>query len=159
VKELSDCRVLIVDDVKANIDILVEALTGECFAALPIIAMTAHATTEERQRCLSAGMNDHIAKPIDPDHLVETVAHFYEAATLAPPADPVDGMAQHQRSPEADAPLPPIDGLDARDGLSRVGGNRRLYVKLLREFIEQQGPAVAQVSDALAAGDIVRAEP
>jgi two-component system, sensor histidine kinase and response regulator len=127
------------------------------FAALPIIAMTAHATTEERHRCLAAGMNDHIAKPIDPDHLVETVAHFYEAATPAAPADPVDGVAQHQRPPEPDANLPPIDGLDARDGLSRVGGNRRLYVKLLREFIEQQGPAAAQVSDALATGDIVRA--
>ena len=49
---------------------------------LPIIAMTAHATTEERQRCLAAGMNDHIAKPIDPDHLIETVARFYDAATL-----------------------------------------------------------------------------
>jgi two-component system, sensor histidine kinase and response regulator len=120
--------------------------------------MTAHATTEERQRCLAAGMNDHIAKPIDPDRLIETVAHFYDAATPVAPADPVDGTAQHQRPPEPDAKLPPIDGFDARDGLSRVGGNRRLYVNLLREFIEQQGPAVAQVSDALATGDIVRAE-
>jgi two-component system, sensor histidine kinase and response regulator len=128
------------------------------FTAVPIIAMTAHATTEERQRCLAAGMNDHIAKPIDPDHLIETVAHFYEGAIPAAPADPVDGTAQQQRPPEPDAALLSIDGFDARDGLSRVGGNRRLYVKLLRDFIEQQGPAVAQVSDALAAGDIVRAE-
>ena len=47
------------------------------FAALPIIAMTAHATLEERQRCLAAGMNDHVAKPIDPDNLFETVGRFY----------------------------------------------------------------------------------
>src|SRR5262249_39598535 len=46
------------------------------FAALPIIAMTAHATLEERQRCLSAGMNDHVAKPIDPGVLIGTVARF-----------------------------------------------------------------------------------
>ena len=39
------------------------------FAALPIIAMTAHATIEERQRCLASGMNDHISKPIDPSAL------------------------------------------------------------------------------------------
>ena len=44
------------------------------FAALPIIAMTAHATIEERQRCLASGMNDHISKPIDPSALFETVA-------------------------------------------------------------------------------------
>ena len=50
------------------------------FATLPIIAMTAHATIEERQRCLAAGMNDHIAKPIDPAILFETVARFYKPA-------------------------------------------------------------------------------
>ena len=48
------------------------------FATLPIIAMTAHATIEERQRCLAAGMNDHIAKPIDPGNLFETVGRFYK---------------------------------------------------------------------------------
>src|SRR5206468_6350041 len=50
------------------------------FAALPIIAMTAHATIEERQRCLASGMVDHISKPIDPGLLFETVAWYYRSA-------------------------------------------------------------------------------
>ena len=53
------------------------------FATLPIIAMTAHATIEERQRCLAAGMNDHVAKPIDPGNLFETVGRFYKPADVA----------------------------------------------------------------------------
>ena len=56
------------------------------FAALPIIAMTAHATIEERQRCLATGMNDHVAKPIDPGNLFATVSRFYARRTLARPA-------------------------------------------------------------------------
>src|SRR5204862_7464392 len=51
--------------------------SDERFRSLPIIAMTAHATLEERQRCLAAGMNDHISKPIDPGALFETVARYY----------------------------------------------------------------------------------
>src|SRR5580765_4336501 len=115
-------------------------------AALPIIAMTAHATVEERQRCLAAGMNDHVAKPIDPAALFEAVARFYTPAQDAPAPDRPSGPA-----PQDD--LPSIAGLDTNDGLSRVGGNRKLYVKLLRQFVEQQGGASDQVADALAKGD------
>ena len=42
----------------------------------PIIAMTAHALVEERQRCLDAGMNDHVSKPIDPDNLFSTLMRW-----------------------------------------------------------------------------------
>ncbi len=108
--------------------------------------MTAHATIEERQRCLAAGMNDHIAKPIDPVNLFETVARFYTSADAAA-ADLGAGRLPNDRPEESDAhDLPSITGLDTKDGLSRVGGNRKLYLKLLRQFIEQQGPAVDQIT-------------
>jgi CheY-like chemotaxis protein len=110
-------------------------------SALPILAMTAHATVDERQRCLDAGMNDHIAKPIDPATLFETVARFYKRGAAPAPADP---------------PAPAL--LDSGAGLSRVGGNEKLYAKLLRQFVEQQSTAVGRITAALASGDKALAE-
>jgi two-component system sensor histidine kinase/response regulator len=127
------------------------------FSALPIIAMTAHATIEERQRCLAAGMNDHISKPIDPEMLFETVGRFYKpvSSTASPP--PAPKPAASTTSTASDG-VPEIDGLDTKDGLARVAGNRKLYLKLLGQFIEQQGPAVEQISSALTQRDAALAE-
>jgi len=143
----------------------------ERFATLPIIAMTAHATLEERQRCLAAGMNDHISKPIDPDNLFETVARYYTPGSAGVPPAPVPAgprAVPGSQQPQSDGgsrsvlaageDLPPIAGLDAKDGLTRVAGNRKLYLKLLRQFVEQQGPALEQVTDALSKGDVALAE-
>jgi CheY-like chemotaxis protein len=151
------------------------------FAGLPIIAMTAHATMEERQHCLDAGMNDHISKPIDPALLFETVGRFCKPVSAAAPSDRGAGGSPPQPVPDAgrgNSPAPPvmveskptearapaldelptITGLDAEDGLARVAGNRKLYRKLLRLFLEQQGPALAQITAALAQGDRELAE-
>jgi two-component system sensor histidine kinase/response regulator len=128
------------------------------FASLPIVAMTAHATNEERQRCLAAGMNDHIAKPIDPDRLIETIAQFYKPSIAADSSGAERFVNDGDGSRHADPDLPPIDGLDVRDGLSRVGGNRLLYRKLLRGFVELQGSAIVEAGDAIASGDSPRAE-
>jgi two-component system sensor histidine kinase/response regulator len=113
------------------------------FAALPIIAMTAHATVEERQRCLAAGMNDHVSKPIDPAALYEAVARFYK------PADGVTTSSRPQ-APAGGGGVPAVDGLNTTDGLARVGGNQPLYLRILRQFVDQQGPAVGEIADALA---------
>jgi two-component system sensor histidine kinase/response regulator len=129
------------------------------FATLPIIAMTAHATIEERNSCLAAGMNDHVAKPIDPRDLFDTVSRFW----TPPVAAPAEGMAdlpatpaEPTESPLAD--LPAIAGLDTADGVARVGGNRKLYRKLLRQFVDGQASTPEQVTRARAQGDLALAE-
>ncbi len=55
------------------------------FADLPIIALTAHAMAEERHRCIEAGMDDHISKPINPRELIETAALYGKRSTGDPP--------------------------------------------------------------------------
>jgi signal transduction histidine kinase/DNA-binding response OmpR family regulator/HPt (histidine-containing phosphotransfer) domain-containing protein/HAMP domain-containing protein len=125
------------------------------FANLPIIAMTAHATHEDMQRCLAAGMADHITKPIDPRALFETVSKYYQPSAAAPTANTPPGA----RSDAAvDEPLPRVPGLDSEDGLRRVGNNRKLYLKLLRQFASQQGAAAERIAEELRAGQREAAE-
>ena len=115
---------------------------------LPIIAMTAHALVEERQRCLEAGMNDHVSKPIDPDALFATLIRWVK---------PAKGHIVHTGSRPAerteDTILPEIPGVDIAAGLKRVAGNRRLYRDLLAQFVEKQCDAASQISAAIESGN------
>jgi two-component system sensor histidine kinase/response regulator len=97
-------------------------------------------------------MNDHVSKPIDPAALFETVSRFYK---------PADVVVLPQAQPAAvanDLELPMIDGLDIQDGLARVAGNKNLYRKLLRQFVDQQGQSVGEITAALARDDPALAE-
>ena len=121
-------------------------------AELPIVAMTAHAMAEERDRCRAAGMRAHITKPIDPELLYRTLMQFHRPdRALAAPAKKVI------RSSPPDV-LPEIAGLDAADGLRRVAGNVKLYRSLLRQFVEQQVDAVSEIRASVERGDFVSAE-
>jgi two-component system, sensor histidine kinase and response regulator len=120
---------------------------------LPIIAMTAHALVEERQRCIDAGMNDHIAKPIDPDAMFSTILRW--ATPKANPAPEVQAIAA---KPVDEVALPPIAGVNIADGLNRVAGNRRLYRDLLSQFASKQAAAASEVAAALDSKDRQTAE-
>ena len=128
--------------------------TDARFRELPIIAMTAHALVEERQHCLDAGMNDHVAKPIDPDALFHTVRRWLKPGVEATAAHPPTDAGSH----EAEPALPAISGLDVAGGLRRVAGNRKLYRDLLDQYVAGQADAPAQIRTALAAGDQATAE-
>jgi PAS domain S-box-containing protein len=90
------------------------------FSDLPIIAMTSHAITEEKQRCLEAGMSDHIAKPIDQEAMLSTMSRW-----LKPRMErrlwPSPGV--HSAHGD-DREIPVIPGVDTENGLSRVARTR-----------------------------------
>jgi len=112
------------------------------FNDLPILAMTAHALVEERERCLASGMNDHVTKPIDPDVLFAALARWTK-----PRETPA--VAAAEKTPAADTEVPDIEGVDVAGSLKRVAGNLRLYRSLLEQFATKQADAAAQIAEAL----------
>jgi len=119
------------------------------FKTLPIIALTAHAMIEQRQRCLDIGMNDHVAKPIDPIILFEALARWSPIEVSGTRKDNL-----FAESPVADASsLFLITGVDTAGALRRVGGNTALYKKLLNQFVVEQDEAAEQIQLLLAVGD------
>jgi two-component system sensor histidine kinase/response regulator len=124
------------------------------FDGLPIIAMTAHATVEERQRCLEAGMNEHISKPIDPAALYATLSRFHRNHTSESSTPPSPVVA----SPVIPCSLPVIEGIDVQEGLKRVAGNTELYLNLLRDFSNHHANLIDDITHAIGADDAKKAE-
>jgi len=125
-------------------------------ARLPIVAMTANAMEMDRQRCLEAGMNDVVVKPIDPDDLWTTLLRWVPqeeaAAARAPRVQPAAATAAPDGLPQG------VPGLDTGLGLQRMSGKRKLYLAMLRRYIDGQRDVCTKVHAALAIGDIPTAE-
>jgi HPt (histidine-containing phosphotransfer) domain-containing protein len=120
------------------------------FKALPVLAMTANAMVEDRQQALDAGMNDHIAKPIDPQALFAALLKWIEHGERElPETADVFIEAGEERPNDLPADLP---GIDIADGLKRIGGNRKLFRKLLVEFHQDHSNDIAAIRDALRQG-------
>jgi len=120
---------------------------------LPIIAMTAHAMSEEVERCLKAGMNDHVAKPIDPEAFFATLTRWTGSCQR-----PVGDLSTKLTVREGEAIVLEIEGVDVVSGLQRVAGNQRLYRDLLSQFVVRQESAGNRISEALESGDQEQAE-
>lgn len=120
------------------------------FNSLPILAMTAHAMSEERERCLNSGMNDHIAKPIDPDILLTTLARWSHLTT-AP-------IAKTKTRSDNDScqttKLPEIFCLDSFSALKRINDNKALYKKILLQFAEDAPQQLLTITQAVQEGDL-----
>lgn len=137
------------------------------YANLPIVAMTAHVTIEERERCQALGMWGHIGKPIDPDELYRVVAGFWRRGAGEKPAaaevtravqQPVTSPLEKGGQVDAAAGLPRIDGLDAQAGLNRTRGKQDFYLKLLKQFVADFQSFEEQTMQFLRQGKLQDAE-
>nr|WP_295078873.1 response regulator [uncultured Roseateles sp.] len=134
-------------------------------ADLPVLAMTANAMQADRDRCLQAGMNDHLSKPIEPDALWKALLHWIPAQTAgaqdqagaAPSAAAAQALPGSATGP-APIALPEIAGLDVQSGLRRVLGKPERYLATLRRYQSNQAAATAQIRAALLQDDYPTAE-
>jgi CheY-like chemotaxis protein len=131
------------------------------FKDLPIIAMTAHAMAGDEEKSLKAGMNGHVAKPIDPDQLFSTLRKWIKPnekrAQVQKPKAPVECPEPKKAVPEEDELPEFLPGFDLAAGLQRLRGNKRLYRKLLLDFGANYGGVATEISEALEAKDFKQA--
>lgn len=126
-------------------------------AKLPVIAMTAAAMAQDRRDSLNAGMNDHIAKPVEPKNLAETLLKWLsgrnsarvDAGRIAVPVPASPGDESEIETLEHRLP-----GISIRFGLARIMGNLALYKRLLQSFSERHVGTAAKLRTLHLAGDI-----
>ncbi|MCI5165857.1 MAG: sensor histidine kinase, partial [Candidatus Electrothrix sp. GM3_4] len=135
---------------------------------LPILAMTAHAVSEERDKCFRIGMNDHIAKPINRNILFLALSNWIgetaerqsgkqvadvnisqlaiapkESHTQRHTPDPLKQLLAEAERGESPA------GIDFAGGLERVEGNEKLYLKLLKSFCREQKESLHKIPELI----------
>ncbi|MGH8755749.1 MAG: response regulator, partial [Burkholderiales bacterium] len=143
---LMDCQMPLMDGFEATRRIRIDAR----FRELPIIAMTASVMADDRARCINAGMNDHVAKPVDVNELFSTLVRWLKRSAG-------EAVVSAAEASQEDAHIR-IPGVDVEKALKRVGGSIKIYKTLLSRFCETQTDAVQRIREAIGRADIETAQ-
>ena len=128
---------------------------------VPIVAMTAHAMSGDKEKSLAAGMNDHVTKPIDPEEVFSVIARWLSPELPDGPASDAEESQASKEGPltttllertvtELPSSLP---GIDVATGLPRVAGNKKLYLKLLRHVAADSAATKEKLTAAIMDGN------
>ena len=140
---LMDIQMPIMDGYEAT-----KLIRSDCrFTSLPVIAVTAHAMEEERQKILEAGIDAHITKPIHTQTMLQVMKFFLRK----------QGASLHlnERLEEnncEEVVIPDIAGFDIASALDRLDGDRDLCLWLLGKFVENEPNVATMIEEALSSG-------
>jgi two-component system sensor histidine kinase/response regulator len=142
---LMDMQMPVMDGLVATIEIR----KNQRWQNLPVVAMTANATPEDRAACMAAGMVDFISKPINPDLLHDALLRH-----IRPRRPMSSGVHAMPRQSESGGGLPShIEGMDMAAGLSRCLGKQPQYLSLLRRFRDGNKDTAQDIRIAFESGD------
>ena len=145
---LMDCQMPVMDGYSATR----ELRSRPEWQRLPVIAMTASALAEDRERALASGMNAHITKPIHIESMLRTMAQWISGPGGSPPGEQPAASTTGEPADEGKA-------IDTAAGLSFCMGNEDLYRRLLEGFRQSEAGFIAELRAALAEqrwGDALR---
>jgi signal transduction histidine kinase/CheY-like chemotaxis protein/HPt (histidine-containing phosphotransfer) domain-containing protein len=140
---LMDVQMPEMDGLEATHFIREHEATGQ---HIPIIAMTAHAMSGDRDRCLAAGMDDYLSKPLEREDVLETVEKWL---SKSPPA----AQGSVSAKPEADTTLVKEEPIDIEAAMPRFGGDHAFFLELLSEFVENMDERIKLFRSALERGE------
>ncbi|MCK5735052.1 MAG: response regulator, partial [Spirochaetaceae bacterium] len=127
---------------------------------LRIVAMTADAMTGIRDKVLESGMDDYVTKPIEPLELFSTLVKWIDPEGVEK-RDEVDKKTAISVEDEEDGAmlaLENIPGLNLDQGLKRVGGNRKVYKKIILSFAEKNRNFSQELQALLDSDELLEAE-
>jgi len=135
-----------------------EVRRDPAYSDLPIIAMTANAMTGDKEKCIQAGMNEHVAKPINPNILFETLLHWVK------PKEKVDVHSNAVENSiidingDGNTDYKDVEEIDIEAGIARVGGKKEFYFKLLSDFYADHENDLKLMDEAITDGDVNKAQ-
>ncbi|MDD5275746.1 MAG: response regulator [Methylovulum sp.] len=150
---LMDIQMPVMDGLQATR--IIRTLPG--YQSVPILAMTANVFNEDRQRCIAAGMNDHVAKPVNPEDLFAALLKWLPHLQIVNPP-PIRQTALATHDPSLYQRLSAIPGLDPDVGLAATRQDAEKYTALLRMYLAHHADDIERLRQNLMANDRQQAE-